>query len=318
MKTLRLFFPLLICLLNLVSAAAVVLGQPKATASTAQQQSVTAEMRKQASDFYQRQEWASAAEAYAAMTRVEPLNPGAWARRGVALHALGKYSEAVAAFERSLEINSQQPMTLFNLARSFSRLNDRNKALETLERAVEIGYGQPEMLKKDEDLARLRDDARFLKALSAAEVNLKPCSARPEYRQLDFWIGEWDVKATLQEQAAGTSSIQLILGDCVIFENWTGAGSMTGKSFSFFDRAAGKWQQRWVDDKGGVLEFSGEYRDNAMRFTATTTLKGQKALQRMTLFNLSQEQMRQLGEQSTDEGKTWSVMYDLTYTRRRR
>ena len=54
-----------------------------------------------------------------------------------------------------------------------------------------------------------------------------------------------------------------------------------------------------------------------MHYAATTTIKGQKTLQRMTLFNLSGDQMRQLGEQSTDDGKTWSVIYDLTYTRRK-
>lgn len=49
----------------------------------------------------------------------------------------------------------------------------------------------------------------------------KPCTTRPEYRQFDFWIGEWDVQAGGNQ--AGTNSVQLILGDCVIFENWIGA-----------------------------------------------------------------------------------------------
>jgi tetratricopeptide (TPR) repeat protein len=315
MKPTRLFFPLLFCFLMPMTAT-VIFAQPKATAPPAQAQSVTVEMRKQANDFYQRQEWANVAQAYEAITKLEPANAGAWARRGVASHSLGKYTEAIAFFERALEINNQQPMTLFNLARSRARLNDRDKAFDSLEKAVGVGFNQLDMLKKEEDLAALRDDPRFKKALTGVEVNLKPCAARPEYRQLDFWIGEWNVKSTQQEQAVGTSSIQLILGDCVIFENWTGTGSMTGKSFSFFDRATARWQQKWVDDKGGVMDYVGEYKENAMRFMATTTVKGQKALQRMTLFNLSPSQMRQLGEQSTDDGKTWSVMYDLTYNRR--
>ena len=159
--------------------------------------------------------------------------------------------------------------------------------------------------------------ANAIFAQQKATSNAKPCSARPEYRQLDFWIGDWDVKVTAQNQAAGTSSIQLILGDCVILENWTGAGGTNGKSFNSFNRATNKWQQTWVDDKGGLLEFSGDYKDGAMHYLATTTTKGQKVLQRMTLFNLSPDQMRQFGERSTDDGKTWSVMYDLTYSRRK-
>lgn len=126
MKKVRLFFPVLICLLNIVSAATTS-AQPKASVPT-EPQSVTPELRKQASDFYQRNDWTNAAEAYGLITRIEPSNAGAWSRRGVALHSLGKYKEAIAAYERSLEINNQQPVALFNLARSLARLNDRSKA----------------------------------------------------------------------------------------------------------------------------------------------------------------------------------------------
>lgn len=280
------------------------------------QAGVTQEMRSQANDFYQRREWAKAAEAYEAITKLEPANAGAWARRAAALHALGQYKEALAAYERSLGVNDQQPLTLFNLARTYARLNDAGKAFDSLDRAVEAGFSQPDQLKADEDLAALRDEARFKRALERAAVNARPCAARPEYRQLDFWIGDWDVKVTTQGQTAGASSIQLILSDCVIFENWTGTSGLSGKSFSFFNAETGRWQQTWVDDKGGMLEFTGDFKDGAMHFTAQTTAKGKKALQRMTLFNLSPGQMRQLGEQSEDDGKTWAVIYDLTYNRR--
>ena len=37
---------------------------------------------------------------------------------------------------------------------------------------------------------------------------------------------------------------------------------------------------------------------------------------KMTFFNQGKDQVRQLGEQSADEGKTWTTAYDLTYTRR--
>lgn len=299
------FFTALACLLMGVCAA------------SARAQGVTPEMRSQANDFYQRSDWAKAAEAYEAIIKLEPANAGAWARRGLALHSLGKYKEALAAYERSLGVNDQQPVTLFNLARTYARLGDAAKAFESLDRAVEVGFGQPDQFKTDEDLASLRDEARFKQAQARAAVNARPCTARPEYRQLDFWIGDWDVKSTTQGQTAGASSIQLILGDCVIFENWTGASGVSGKSFSFFNARTGRWQQKWVDDKGGLTEFTGDYKDGAMHFTAATTIQGKKALQRMTLFNLSRDQMRQLGEQSADEGKTWTVIYDLTYNRRK-
>ena len=38
---------------------------------------------------------------------------------------------------------------------------------------------------------------------------------------------------------------------------------------------------------------------------------------RMTFFNQGPTQVRQLGETSTDGGKTWTVSYDLTYVRKK-
>ena len=150
-------------------------------------------------------------------------------------------------------------------------------------------------------------------AAHAQAQNAPPCKSRPEYRQFDFWVGEWDVQ-TPQGQLAGTNSVQLILGDCVVFENWTGARGMQGKSFNVYNASKGKWQQTWVDSSGSVLELSGEYRDNQMRFTGQTkTRDGKTQLERLTFTKISNDKVRQFWEQSTDDGKTWTVAFDGMY-----
>ena len=144
-----------------------------------------------------------------------------------------------------------------------------------------------------------------------------PCKARPEYRQFDFWVGEWDVQNP-QGQPAGTNSVQLILGDCVVFENWTGARGGQGKSFNVYNAAAGRWQQTWVDNSGSVLELRGEYRDNQMRFTGETKgADGRVTLERLTFTRVSADRVRQFWEQSADGGKTWTVAFDGTYIRKK-
>jgi hypothetical protein len=140
----------------------------------------------------------------------------------------------------------------------------------------------------------------------------KPCGAKPEYRQFDFWIGEWDVQAGGKQ--VGTNSVQLILSDCVIFENWTGARGMTGKSFNIYNAAKGKWQQTWVDSTGNVLELYGEFKDGAMRLTGEKHgPKGGKIIDRITFFPLEGGRVRQLWESSQDEGKTWNTVFDGLY-----
>jgi hypothetical protein len=155
-----------------------------------------------------------------------------------------------------------------------------------------------------------------LSAQAQTKAPAKPCGSQPEYRQLDFWIGEWDVE--VKGQQAGTSSIQVILGKCVILENWAGAKGMNGKSFNIYNAAKGKWQQTWVDDTGGVLEFTGEYKEGAMRFLAEVPRKdGRKTLNRMTFSPLAEGRVRQLIEASKDDGKTWQVSFDGTYVRKK-
>jgi len=151
---------------------------------------------------------------------------------------------------------------------------------------------------------------------SASQPSAKPCGARPEYRQFDFWIGEWDVQAGGKQ--AGTNNVQLILGGCVIFENWTGARGMTGKSFNIYNAAKGKWQQTWVDSAGNVLELYGEFKDGAMRLVGEKPgPNGGKIIDRLTFFPLEGARVRQLWESSQDDGKTWSSVFDGLYIRKK-
>jgi len=151
---------------------------------------------------------------------------------------------------------------------------------------------------------------------SSAQPSAKPCGAKPEYRQFDFWVGEWDVQAGGKQ--AGTNSVQLILGDCVIFENWTGAGGTTGKSFNIYNAAKGKWQQTWVDSSGSVLELYGEFKEGVMRLVGERPApKGGKIIDRLSFFPLEGGRVRQLWESSKDGGKTWGVVFDGLYTRKK-
>lgn len=143
----------------------------------------------------------------------------------------------------------------------------------------------------------------------------RPCSSS-EHRQFDFWIGDWDV--TVSGKQAGTNSIQPILGNCVLLENWTGNGGVAGMSFNIYDSAKGKWQQTWVDSGGNVLELYGGFNDGAMRLAGETIGKdGKKTLQRITWHPIDKDRVRQHWEQSQDGGKTWSTAFDGLYTRKK-
>ena len=86
-----------------------------------------------------------------------------------------------------------------------------------------------------------------------------PRCDRPEHRQFDFWVGEWDVRPNGQPESAPTplkNDIRLEDGGCVVTEHWT-MPRMTGRSVNIFDRTRGEWHQTWVDSTGGLHQYWG-------------------------------------------------------------
>lgn len=143
-----------------------------------------------------------------------------------------------------------------------------------------------------------------------------PCKTDPKKREFDFWVGTWEVSNGGKQ--AGENDIQLILGDCILFENWTSKGPYTGKSFNYYDTAEDHWRQIWVDDYGGVIEFTGQVRDGTMYYTAIThdPADGSTTEHKLTFSQNDDGSVRQLWEQSTDGGETWNTVWDGHYVKK--
>ena len=159
--------------------------------------------------------------------------------------------------------------------------------------------------------------------LSSALYSQKPCS-RPEYRQFDFWLGEWEAFG-VNGQKAGDSKISLILDSCIILEEWTSASisqgiRYAGKSFNTYNAATKQWQQTWVDNAGGSNEYLlGKFDNNKIIYNSSPFPfnKDTMAIRKMTFTNLSSVKLRQHGEISKDNGVNWATEYDLEYRRKK-
>lgn len=156
------------------------------------------------------------------------------------------------------------------------------------------------------------------------------CSAQV-HRQFDFWLGEWDVvpnpataqpappSAAAQPQKPASNIITSLDGSCVLLESWN-AGGQTGHSLNIYDRTKQQWHQTWVDNTGGLHEYWGSLKDGNMVFLGEVPLgpaakfAGRRTI-RLTFFPLGPDKVRQFSEALNSDG-TWSVNYDLIYTRR--
>jgi hypothetical protein len=273
---------------------------------------VTPAQRAAANDAFQRADWPAAAKAYAAIVAVED-HPAQLGRYGMALVEIGKPRDAVAYLEKGLAI-IPNPRFAFYLARAHAKLGDSDAAFAALDKMVVIGGVPTALLSGARELSALADRKRFTDVVAKNLAAVEPCRAAPEFRQFDFWIGEWTVKDP-KGNTAGTSSVQLILGSCVIFENWSGTGSI-GKSFNIYDINDKKWHQTWTDDRGTFTHYVGTFHDGKMVLVADQPANGKPGLARMTFSRLAGGEVRQFGEASSDGGKTWTTSFDLVYSKR--
>ena len=135
-----------------------------------------------------------------------------------------------------------------------------------------------------------------------------PCTA-PEYRQFDFWLGDWDV-IDPAGKLVGRNEITSVHNGCVVFESWRGNGGVTGMSFNLYDPERKKWRQSWVDSTGGVLELEGAFADGRM------VLVSAPSSSRVIWQRLPDGRVRQLWEKSGDGGNTWKTAFDGYYSKR--
>jgi tetratricopeptide (TPR) repeat protein len=305
--------------IRLLALASVLAISPLRAGTSHQTTSNNDALAAEASTAYEAKDWAIAAKLYGEFSHLPEAPPRVWLRLGVALRELGKYQDALAAFEKANAVGAAL-FGEYGEAAVYTAMKQPEKAFDHLEKAVQQGYAQPDVMSSDPNLATLRTDARFAKLLEQAKKNQRPCAYTAENRQLDFWVGEWSVTTTQGSVPAGESKIELILEDCVVQENWKSQNNpYSGKSYNMYNQALKRWEQYWVDNVGGNIFFYGGLKDGVMDyFTDEIPQASGPALKRHLQFiPMGADRVRQFSRGSTDGGKTWNVEYDFTYTRKR-
>jgi tetratricopeptide (TPR) repeat protein len=280
-------------------------------------QNAASPIRLQAESASAPKDFARAATLYQQVVAAAPGNAAAWNALGASWYQLGRFAQAADAYDHAFRTGAG-PFARYNAAASYARAGNAGSALTTLDSLARGGFALPVLLQGDSDFVALRPDPRYQSALAMMQRNATPCASEPKARQLDFWVGEWDV--TGPRGPAGRSSVQLILGSCIVFENWAGRLGDSGKSFNVYNAATDEWQQYWVANRlqGANLFTQGIYADGKLQYRHSEFkgAGGKMHLRRLAFFNLDPEHVRQLSEASADGGATWTTEYDFKYTRR--
>lgn len=219
-----------------------------------------------------------------------------------------RWQEAAAAYQDITEREPANALAQIRLARSRAAGGNAAGALDALQAWFATGSGSYQTAMTLPELQSLHDDPRFI-AIVAPQ---KPCQSL-EFRQFDFWLGDWDVESAASPGGKGRNQITSINDGCTIRESYTTSVGYAGTSLNFYDAARKVWHQTWIDNQGGALFIEGGLQGKSMVMSTTTD---PQAINRITWTPLDDGRVRQLWESTADGGKTWATLFDGYYSRR--
>jgi len=274
-----------------------------------------------ADSAYKGHDWTEAEKLYSSLAKTDPESARFAYRLGVSARGNEHYDLALDSFAKAKSLGAGKGLPAFivdyELATTYAAKGNSMRALQLLAASADGGFQQPSRLNEDAEWTAFRTDPKFVNLAKQIQHNAAPCED-PEFKQFDFWVGDWDVTSTADGVPRGTSHISREMGGCVIWENWTSTGSgYFGKSYNTYNVNLKQWEQYWVDNGAGVMFFRGNLKDGVMDYWTDDVPQpnGQKLRRHLQFFNLSADKVRQFSQGSTDGGKTWNVEYDLTYRR---
>lgn len=156
--------------------------------------------------------------------------------------------------------------------------------------------------------------------LSAARGRIAPgnqasstyaCSA-PEYKQFDFWIGDWDAfDADNPGKAVARNQVDSILDGCVVQEDYRSVSGSEGESFSMYDATRKVWHQTWVTNRGVLLVIEGTFQNGEMTLSGVDPAKGGQIVR--GVWKPVEGGVEETATLSADGGKTWKPWFAITF-----
>jgi tetratricopeptide (TPR) repeat protein len=272
----------------------------------------TASAQSQGDDLANQSKWPEAAAQYSDVVKANPSNGYAWYSLGECLLQMKKFDDAVAAENNAMAHHFRPLLAQVSLARIAAAKGDRETALRILKEisANPQAPGIRSALVSAAELEDLKSDPRYQQIYAS----MVPCRA-PEYRQFDFWIGNWEVRLP-GGRVAGSNNVTLEQEGCLIVEHWKSVeGVQTGTSFNYYDIRDKKWHQLYLDNSGNAGAFpamSGTLHDGKM---VMLTDEKEGPVSRWTWYVAKPGTVRQVAEQTTD-GKSWNTTWDSTYVKK--
>jgi hypothetical protein len=139
------------------------------------------------------------------------------------------------------------------------------------------------------------------------------CSAT-EYRQFDFWAGDWDAfDVDNPGTPAAHAHVDPILDGCVLREDYQGTNGSHGESFTIYDATRKVWHQSWVTNRGALLTIEGKMENGEMVLSGVDRTSDGKERHVRGTWKPVPDGVSEVAVRSIDGGKTWKPRFDMMF-----
>jgi hypothetical protein len=123
-------------------------------------------------DLCDQGKYTEALPVYQQITRNNPDYAMGWMGLGWSLHYTERYSEAVPAYLKALDLGAMTPnKIMMELARCYAAWGKKEDALLWLERSVQAGWAGLDRIRTDERLDPLKSDPKFIKLAAIVDIS---------------------------------------------------------------------------------------------------------------------------------------------------
>jgi ketosteroid isomerase-like protein len=148
---------------------------------------------------------------------------------------------------------------------------------------------------------------------SAQSPKPTACSS-PEFRQFDFWAGDWDAfEVENPNISVARARVDPILDGCVLREDYQGTNGSHGESFTIYDASRKVWHQSWVTNRGALLVIEGKMQDGEMVLSGVDRTADGKQRHVRGTWKPVPGGVNEVAVTSIDGGKTWQPWFDLMF-----
>lgn len=147
----------------------------------------------------------------------------------------------------------------------------------------------------------------------------EPCQDG-EFRQMDFWLGHWDLTWTAPDgtEAKGKNSITLMpYGDCVITERFDGGETipLDGMSVSVYSKPHKLWRQTWVDNQGGYFALTGGPQEDGTFVLNMDRIDENTPYSRMVFEGITEDSLVWRWQGKREDADDWADQWVIHYKR---